>query len=113
MIFHIFNKKISMKSIEKAREYSSSQEQLDYLALATTPKRGEIWKSPTGRVIVIRSNDILIQNVQSENYIDLYGCVVADLIGNQLEPDFDLFFTFRELINYKKIGTLKKKLKKV
>ena len=90
---------------------SDPQEQMENLALATFPAKGELWQNvDTGRVLVIRSQHIPIQGTPIDDCIDCYGVVVADVIGSELEVDFDIFFTLRQLLQYKKIGKLKKKL---
>ena len=112
MKYHVFNKKPSKSAVEAAMASSSDpQEQADNLALSTYPAKGELWQNMhTGRVIVIRSQHIPIQGTPTDNAIDCYGVVVADVIGSELEVDFDIFFTLRQLLQYKKIGKLKKKL---
>ena len=115
MKFHVFNKKIRKSAIEAATKCSSDpQEQMETLALATFPEKGELWKSENnGRVIVIRSKHVPIQGTPTVDAIDCFGVVVADVIGNdldELEVDFDVFFSLRQLLQYKKIGRLKKKL---
>ena len=111
MKYHVFNKKPSQSAIEEATKCSDPQEQMVNLALATFPEKGELWQNEnTGRVIVIRSQHITIQGTQIVDAIDCYGVVVTDVIGNELEVDSDIFFTLRQLLKYKKIGRLKKKL---
>ena len=112
MKYHVFNKKPSQSAIEAAMQSSSDpQEQSDNLALSTFPEKGELWQNQnTGRVIVIRSQHIPIQGTDDVAAIDCFGVVVANVIGNELEVDFDIFFTLRQLLNYKKVGRLKKKL---
>ena len=112
MKYHVFNKKPKQSDVEAATKCSSDpQEQLEYLALATFPEKGELWQNiNTGRVLVIRSQPIPIQGTGAEAAIDCFGFVVADVIGSELEVDFDIFFTLRQLLKYKKIGRLKKKL---
>ena len=113
MKYHIFNKKPSQSAVEAAMQSSSDpQEQMENLTLATFPEKGELWQNEnTGRVIVIRSNHINIQGAPAGcPAIDEYGVVVADVIGNELEVDFDIFFSLRQLLQYKKVGRLKKKL---
>ena len=113
MKYHVFNKKPSRSAIEEVMASSSDpQEQIENLALSTFPAKGELWQNMhTGRVIVIRSNHINIQGAPVGcPAIDEYGVVVADVIGNELEVDFDIFFSLRQLLNYKKVGRLKKKL---
>ena len=113
MKYHVFNKRPSYSAIEEAAKSSSDpQEQAQNLAIATFPEKGELWQNVnTGRVIVIRSNHINIQgSVARQHAIDEYGVVVADVIGSELEVDFDIFFSLRQLLNYKKVGRLKKKL---
>ena len=112
MKYHVFNKKPSRSAIEEAAKSSSDpQEQMENLALATFPEKGELWQNEnTGRVLVIRSNHVPIQGTPIDDAIDCFGVVVADVIGNELEVDFDIFFSLRELLQYKKVGRLKKKL---
>ena len=112
MKYHVFNKKPSQSDIENAMQSSSdAQEQADNLALSTYPAKGELWQNMhTGRVIVIRSQHIPIQGTPIDDAIDCYGVVVADVIGSELEVDFDIFFSLRQLLQYKKVGRLKKKL---
>ena len=116
MKYHAFNKKPSRSAIEEAMASSSDpQEQMENLAISTFPEKGELWQNVnTGRVIVIRSNHINIQGAPVGcPAIDEYGVVVADVIGNELEVDFDIFFSLRQLLNYKKVGKLKRKLGEV
>ena len=112
MEYHVFNKKPSRSAIKDAAKSSSDpQEQIENLALSTFPAKGELWQNVnTGRVLVIRSQHISIQGTGAEAAIDCFGVVVADVIGNELEVDFDIFFTLRQLLQYKKVGRLKKKL---
>ena len=112
MKYHVFNKKPSQSAIEAAMKSSCDpQEQSENLALATFPEKGELWQNEnTGRVIVVRSQHLPIQGTGDVDAIDCYGVVVADVIGNELEVDFDIFFTLRQLVQYKKVGRLKKKL---
>ena len=115
MKYHVFNKKPSRSAIEEAAKSSSDpQEQMEHLAISTFPEKGELWQNVnTGRVLVIRSNHVPIQGTPTRvdaDAIDEYGVVVADVIGSNLEVDFDIFFTLRQLLQYKKIGRLKKKL---
>ena len=115
MKYHVFNKKPSQSAIEAAMQSSSDpQEQSDNLALSTFPEKGELWQNVnTGRVLVIRSKHIPIQGTPTGDdvaAIDCHGVVVADVIGSELEVDFDIFFTLRQLLQYKKVGRLKKKL---
>ena len=111
MKYHVFNKKPKQSDVEAATKCSNPQDQLEHLAIATFPEKGELWQNiNTGRVLVIRSQHIPIQGTGSEVAIDCFGVVVADVIGSELEVDFDIFFTLRQLLQYKKIGRLKKKL---
>ena len=112
MKYHVFNKKPSQTDVEAAMASSSdAQEQMENLALSTFPEKGELWQNMhTGRVIVIRSKHIPIQGTPIDEAIDCHGVVVADVIGSEMEVDFDIFFTLRQLLQYKKIGKLKKKL---
>ena len=112
MKYQILNKRPSQSAIDEAMASSSDpQEQMENLALSTFPAKGELWQNvDTGRVLVIRSQHITIQGTSTDEAIDCFGVVVADVIGSELEVDFDIFFTLRQLLNYKKIGRLKKKL---
>ena len=112
MKYHVFNKRPSKSAVEAAMASSSDpQEQADNLALSTYPEKGELWQNQnTGRVIVIRSKHIPIQGTPIDDCIDCHGVVVADVIGGKFEVDFDIFFSLRQLLQYKKIGKLKKKL---
>ena len=111
MEYHVFNKRPSKSAVANVAQYVHASEQADELALATFPEKGELWQNEnTGRVIVIRSKHIPIQGTGAEAAIDCFGVVVADVIGSELEVDFDIFFSLRQLLNYKKIGRLKKKL---
>ena len=112
MKYHVFNKKPRQSDVEAATKCSSDQqEQMETLALATFPEKGELWQHiSTGRVLVIRSQHIPIQGTGAEAAIDCFGVVVADVIGSELEVDFDIFFTLHQLLQYKKVGRLKKKL---
>ena len=112
MKYHVFNKKPKQSDVEAAMQSSSDpQEQSDNLALSTFPEKGELWQNEnTGRVIVVRSKHIPIQGTSTEDAVDCFGVVVADVIGNELEVDFDIFFSLRQLLQYKKVGRLKKKL---
>ena len=112
MKYHVFNKKPSRSAIEYAAKSSSDpQEQLEHLAISTFPEKGELWQNVnTGRVLVIRSKHIPIQGTPTGvdvDAIDCFGVVVADIING--EVDFDIFFTLRQLLQYKKIGRLKLK----
>ena len=114
MKYHVFNKKPSQADVEAAAKCSSDpQEQMETLALATFPEKGELWQNEnTGRVIVIQSKHVPIQGTPTGDdvdAIDCFGVVVADVTG-ELEVDFDIFFSLRQLLQYKKIGRLKIKL---
>ena len=113
MKYHVFNKKPSQADVEDATKCSSDpEEQAEHLALATFPAKGELWQNMnTGRVLVIRSQHVPIQGTPTGDdaaAIDCFGVVVADVIGG--EVDFDIFFSLRQLLQYKKVGRLKKKL---
>ena len=112
MKYHVFNKKPKQSDVEAASKCSSGpQEQMEHLAISTFPEKGELWQNTnTGRVVVIRSEHIPIQGKPIVDAIDCFGVVVADVIGSELEVDFDIFFTLRQLLQYKKVGRLKKKL---
>ena len=104
MEYHVFNKSPSKSAVATASQYQYAAEQRDALALATFPAEGELWQHLyTGRLIVIRSNHILIQDAP-EGYpvIDEFGVMVADVDDG--EADFTNFFTLRQLLNYKKVG---------
>lgn len=115
MKVNVFNKKPSRTDIEEAMQYSDPQEQMEALAHSTSPEEGELWQNiKTGRVIVIRSEPMPIQGVPlGAEYADGFGVAVATVVNSELDIDFDIFFTLRQLLNYKKIGKLKKKHKKV
>ena len=114
MEYHVFNKRPSKSAVANVAQYVHASEQADALALATFPEKGELWQNVnTGRVVVIRSNHVPIQGTPTGDdvaAIDCFGVVLADVIGNELEVDFDIFFTLRQLLQYKKVGRLKKKL---
>ena len=107
MEYHVFNKMPSKSAVDKASQYQDATEQKDELALATFPAKGELWQNMhTNRIIVIRSNHINIQGAPVGcPAIDELGVIVRDVING--EEDFDIFFTLRQLLNYKKIGRLK------
>lgn len=107
MKFEVFNKRPSKKDIEEARSYSLASDQAEALASATAPKKGEIWKSPSGRVVLIKSNPIVINKSTGDSFANSYGVVAADIISRDLETDFDIFFPLKELLDYKKIGKKK------
>ena len=113
MEYHVFNKRPSKSAVANAAQLQDATEQRDELALATFPEKGELWQHiSTGRVLVIRSQHIPIQGTPTGidvDAVDCFGVVVADVIGSELEVDFDIFFTLRQLLKYKKIGRLKKK----
>lgn len=115
MKYHVFNKRPKQEDIEEAMQYSDPEEQAEALAHATAPAKGELWQNVnTGRVLVIRSKPMPIQgSPPGGDYAGNFGVVVADVIGSEMEVDFDLFFKLRQLLNYKKIGRLKKKLEEV
>ena len=107
MKYHVFNKKPSQADVEAATKSSSDpQEQMENLALATFPTKGELWQNiNTGRLVVIKSNHINIQCAPVGcPAIDEFGVVIRDVING--EEDFDIFFTLRQLLNYKKVGRL-------
>ena len=112
MKYHVFNKKPRQSDVESATKCSDTQDQMETLALATFPEKGELWQNVnTGRVLVIRSNHVPIQGTPVGDdvaAIDCFGVVVADVIDS--EVDFDIFFSLRQLLHYKKIGRLKIKL---
>ena len=112
MKYHVFNKKPTRTAIEEAMWYSDPQEQMESLAHATFPEKGELWQNIyTGRILVIRSKHISIQGAPTgADVVDAFGVVVADVIGSEMEVDFDLFFTLRQLLNYKKNWSSEKKL---
>ena len=106
MEYHVFNKRPSKSAVAKAALTQDAKDAKDELALATFPEKGELWQNVnTGRVVVIRSNHINIQGATAGcPAIDEYGVVVADVING--EVDFDIFFSLRQLLNYKKVGRL-------
>ena len=104
MEYHVFNKRPSKSAVETASKYQDATEQRDELALATFPAKGELWQHIyTGRLVVIKSNHITIQGAPVGcPAIDESGVVIRDIING--EEDFDIFFTLRQLLNYKKVG---------
>ena len=104
MEYHVFNKRPSKSAVETASKYQDATEQRDELALATFPAKGELWQHMyTGRLVVIKSNHITIQGAPVGcPAIDESGVVIRDVING--EEDFDIFFTLRQLLNYKKVG---------
>lgn len=107
MKFEVFNKRPSKKDVKEARSYSLASDQAEALASATAPKKGEIWKSPSGRVVLIKSDPVVINNSTGDSFADSYGVIVADIISRDLETDFDIFFPLKDLLKYKKIGKKK------
>ena len=106
MEYHVFNKRPSKSAVAKAAQWQDAKEQQDELALATFPTKGELWQNiNTGRLVVIKSNHINIQCAPVGcPAIDEFGVVIRDVING--EEDFDIFFTLRQLLNYKKVGRL-------
>ena len=106
MEYHVFNKRPSKSAVETASKYQDATEQRDELALATFPAKGELWQHMyTGRLVVIKSNHITIQGAPVGcPAIDESGVVIRDIING--EEDFDIFFTLRQLLHYKKVGKL-------
>ena len=104
MEYHVFNKRPSKSAVAAASQYQDATEQRDELALATFPAKGELWQHMyTGRLVVIKSNHITIQGAPAGcPAIDESGVVIRDVING--EEDFDIFFTLRQLLNYKKVG---------
>ncbi|HEZ0675327.1 TPA: hypothetical protein WI395_000702 [Neisseria meningitidis] len=86
---------------------SDVQEQMETLAIGTAPKKGEIWKSPNGRVVLIKSDDIVIHNTACDSFAACNGVIAADIISPDLKTDFDIFFPLKDLLRYKKIGKKK------
>ena len=109
MKYNVFDKRPSKKDIAEAMQYSDAQEQMEALAHSTIPEKGELWKNRnTGRVLVVRSEPMPIQGAPIRaDYADAFGVVVADVIDKNLDIDFDIFFTLRQLLPYKKIGKKK------
>ena len=107
MKYEVFDKRPSRKSVKSAMKYSEVQEQMETLALATAPKKGEIWKSKFGRIILIKSEHILIHNANGDSFATSYGVIAADIISPDLKTDFDIFFPLKDLLRYKKIGKKK------
>ena len=106
MEYHVFNKRPSKSAVAKASQYQDAKEQKDELALATFPEKGELWQNmSSGRLVVIKSNHINIQGAPVGcPAIDEFGVVVRDVING--EEEFDIFFSLRQLLNYKKVGKL-------
>ena len=106
MEYHVFNKRPSRAAVANASQYQDAAEQRDELALATFPEKGELWQHMhTGRLVVIKSNHIPIQGTPAGcAAIDEAGVVIRDVING--EEDFDIFFTLRQLLNYKHVGKL-------
>ena len=104
MDYHVFNKRPSRTAVANASQAYGDAEQRDELALATFPEKGELWQHMyTGRLVVIKSNHIPIQGTPAGcPAIDESGVVIRDVING--EEDFDIFFTLRQLLNYKKVG---------
>jgi hypothetical protein len=105
MEYHVFNKRPSRAAVANASQYQHAAEQRDALALATFPAKGELWEHLySGRRIVIKSNHIPIIHgtPESRPAIDEFGVMVADVIDGK--ADFTIFFTLRQLLNYKKVG---------
>ncbi|HFC6799519.1 hypothetical protein ACQZ28_02525 [Neisseria meningitidis] len=107
MKFEVFNKRPSKKAVKEAMKCSDVQEQMETLAIGTAPKKGEIWKSPNGRVVLIKSDDIVIHNADGDSFAKCYGVIAADIISRDLKTDFDIFFPLKDLLRYKKIGKKK------
>ena len=104
MEYHVFNKRPSKSAVANAAQLQDATEQRDELALATFPAKGELWQHMhTGRLVVIKSHHITIQGAPAGcPAIDESGVVIRDVING--EEDFDIFFTLRQLLNYKKVG---------
>ena len=104
MEYHVFNKRPSRAAVANVAQYLHASEQADALALATFPEKGELWQHlNTGRLVVIKSNHIPIHGTpEGCPAIDESGVVIRDVIDG--EEDFDIFFTLRQLLNYKKVG---------
>ena len=104
MEYHVFNKRPSRAAVAIVAQYLHASEQADALALATFPEKGELWQHLyTGRLVVIKSNHIPIQGAPVGcPAIDESGVVIRDVING--EEDFDIFFTLRQLWQYKKVG---------
>ena len=86
MKYHVFNKKPSRSAIEEAAKSSSDpQEQMENLALATFPEKGELWQNEnTGRLVVIKSQHINIQGAPVGcPAIDEFGVVIRDVINGE------------------------------
>lgn len=97
MKFEVFNKRPSKKAVKEAMKCSDVQEQMETLAIGTAPKKGEIWKSKFGRVILIKSEHIVIHNANGDSFATSYGVIAADIISPDLETDFDIFFPLKDL----------------
>ena len=106
MEYHVFNKRPSKSAVAKAALTQDAKDAKDELALATFPEKGELWQNMnTGRLVVIKSHHINVQGAPVGcPAIDEFGVVVRDVING--EVDFDIFFSLRQLLNYKKVGRL-------
>ena len=104
MDYHVFNKRQSKSAVAKAAQWQAAKEQQDELALATFPANGELWQNmSSGRLVVIQRKHITIQGAPVGcPAIDEFGVVVRDVING--EEEFDIFFSLRQLLNYKKVG---------
>lgn len=108
MKYPIFNKRPSKAAVENTAQYVHVSDQADVLALATFPEKGELWQHMyTGRLVVIKSKHINIQGAPVGcPVVDEVGVIVRDVING--EEDFDIFFSLRQLLNYKKVGKHKR-----
>lgn len=113
MEYHVFNKRPSKSAVANASQYQHAAEQRDALALATFPAKGELWQHMyTGGRVVICSDHLPIQDApEGCPAIDEFGVMVADVIDGAVDFDSDIFFTLRQLLNYKKVGKLHRKAK--
>lgn len=106
MLFNVFNKRPSANAIKEAMSTSDIQEQMECLAYATAPTKGELWKSPCGRVVVVCS-DPLMMNAKAETFADVYGVIIADVENGEI-TDTEIFNLTR-LLPYEKIGKMPNK----
>lgn len=104
MEYHVFNKRPSKSAVSAAAQCEDGKDARDELAIATFPEKGELWQNEnTGRLVVIKSHHINVQGAPVGcPAIDEFGVIVRDVING--EEDFDIFFTLRQLLNYKKVG---------
>ena len=106
MLFNVFNKRPSANAVKEAMSTTDIQEQMEFLAYATAPTKGELWKSPCGRVVVICS-DHMVMNAKAETFAEAYGVIIADVENGEV-TDTEIFNLTR-LLPYEKIGKMPNK----